>query len=84
MRLSIGFLHSFSLRHVKRARKVHNNKGGKSLRTVKLMPPWCFKARPFTSACFQSIAVTFGTATSSSIDAGCTTEIRSSLFFTFR
>ena len=35
---------------------------------------------PFTSACFQSIAVTFGTATSSSIDVGFSkTEIRSSL-----
>ena len=42
MRLSIGFRHSFSLRHVKRARKA-NSKGGTSLITVKLMPPWCFK-----------------------------------------
>jgi len=37
---------------------------------VKLMPPFCSKLGPYASACFQSIAVTFGTATSSSIDAG--------------
>ncbi len=42
----------------------------------------CSKLGPYTSACFQSIAVTFGTATSSSIDAGFNqTEIRSSLVF---
>lgn len=39
---------------------------------------------PFTPACFQSIAVTFGTATSSSIDVGFSkTEIRSSLLFSY-
>lgn len=37
-------------------------------------------ARPYASACFQSIAVTFGTATSSSKDAGFTNlETRRSL-----
>ena len=46
MRLSIGFLHSFSLRHVKRARKA-NSKGGTSLITVKLMPPWVLKSLAF-------------------------------------
>src|SRR5687767_14385509 len=38
------------------------------------MPPCWSKPGPYTSACFQSIAVTFGTATSSSIDAGFTKQ----------
>jgi hypothetical protein len=45
------------------------NKGGTSLFAVKLMPPLIF-FRPDASACFASIAVTFGTAASPSIDAG--------------
>ncbi len=48
-----------------------NSKGGKaSYREAQ--PPLVLTIRPNTSTCYQSFAVTFGTAASSSIDAGVT------------
>ena len=46
------------------------NKGGKSLVTVKLLPPFVRCAKAEHVCLLPSIAVTFGTGTSSSIDAG--------------
>src|SRR6185436_9282032 len=55
---------SATKRHVKRREdysNCNNNKGGKSLVTVKLCRLLCVALWPNTSACFGSIAVTFGT-----------------------
>jgi hypothetical protein len=59
-----GSLVSATKRYVKRRGQsvnCNNNKGGKSLVTVKLCRLLCVALWPNTSACFGSIAVTFGT-----------------------
>jgi hypothetical protein len=54
-----------------RGKAKDTEKGGTSLLNREAHAALLLEAIwPYTSACFQSIAVTFGTATSSSIDAG--------------
>ena len=84
MRLTNFVFALFSSRHVPAGEKGIKVKATRASNREAHAALGALTLGPFTSACFQSIAVTFGTATSSSIDVGYSkTENRSSLLFSY-